>query len=302
VALVEYSPVLANSISGLAVAAAEPLLAVDPPRFELLLLCLAPVMLVVLWWKDVIRPSSFERNPPRSVDHQPIAVWLLCGAAVLFGQMSAGLLSLKLPAEILGPAESLQHTAVRYLAIYAICLPLALVLFKLVNAGSADSKSGTLSPLGLLKGGLLLLAIYPILAGIGHLSMIVATHFGPGPPEAIAHTQLLLITQNATDPYGWILIACVIIGAPIFEEILYRGFVQSAVLRLCGSAWLSILITTALFTAIHLSVAQPHALPVLAALSIAMGIAFERSKSLAWPIGMHIVFNALNVTLAIAST
>ena len=116
----------------------------------------------------------------------------------------------------------------------------------------------------------------------------------------MGRSKLRLIVDNSTDPLAWCLIAFVTIGAPLIEEVMYRGFLQSAILRLTGSPWLAILLTSAVFTAIHLPVVQPHALPVLAVLSLAMGVAFERSKSLAVPIGMHVAFNILNIAIALA--
>ena len=42
-----------------------------------------------------------------------------------------------------------------------------------------------------------------------------------------------------------------------------------------------------------------HALPPLFTLSIGIGIAFERTRGLATPITMHVLFNAANIAVAI---
>jgi hypothetical protein len=97
------------------------------------------------------------------------------------------------------------------------------------------------------------------------------------------------------------------VGAPIVEEVLYRGFVQTAIVRATagvrGGAWLGVLVTSLGFALTHAggSANVPwHALVVLFGLSVGLGVAFERTGRLIAPIVVHAAFNAGNLALALS--
>lgn len=87
---------------------------------------------------------------------------------------------------------------------------------------------------------------------------------------------------------------------PVIEELLFRGFVQSY-LRQSHSAYVSILVTAALFTLVHFSpsqgVANAELLTGLFFLSLFLGFLYERQGSLWACIGLHCIFNAISVTM-----
>ncbi len=135
---------------------------------------------------------------------------------------------------------------------------------------------------------------------------IVAAEVGQallGPSGGPAHNTLRLLADNRTDPWAWAFIATAVIGAPIAEEITYRGFLQSALLAATRRAWISVLVTAALFTAAHWPALPPdgrHALAPLFVLGVALGIVVERTKSLGAAIVLHALFNAGNIALTFA--
>jgi membrane protease YdiL (CAAX protease family) len=93
----------------------------------------------------------------------------------------------------------------------------------------------------------------------------------------------------------WILTAAVIgIGAPLSEELLFRGFLQSALARTRLGFWWAALITAALWTALH---AGYSAVGLVEVFSI--GLIFSwllwRTGSLWVPIVCHAVYNSLIV-------
>lgn len=91
-----------------------------------------------------------------------------------------------------------------------------------------------------------------------------------------------------------------LIGAPIVEEVLFRVCVQSGILAFTRSRWAAILLTSVVFVALHSggSSASWHALPTLFVLSVALGVAYERTRRVGVVILAHAGFNAVNVALA----
>ena len=89
-----------------------------------------------------------------------------------------------------------------------------------------------------------------------------------------------------------------VIAGPIFEEMIYRGLVMTALEK--GKKWgLDVLGSAALFGILHIS---SHGW-VLTDFFIYMGgglifaVFFRVTKSIYWPIGLHIVDNAIGQIL-----
>jgi membrane protease YdiL (CAAX protease family) len=81
---------------------------------------------------------------------------------------------------------------------------------------------------------------------------------------------------------------CVAIGAPIAEEIAFRGMAYNALAkRGLGTAWV-IAITTVAFSLFHL---EPMRAPILLASGLVLGILRWRTRSLGAPIVAHAVNN-----------
>src|SRR5690606_16182929 len=122
-------------------------------------------------------------------------------------------------------------------------------------------------------------------------------------PPAIAHDMLRTLVDSPNDAWVWAwVIGGGVIGAPFVAEVIYRVFLQGAILRITRSPWISILITSILFAMMHRLGEQPvpwHALLPIFAVGIACGVGYERTKRVGVPITMHLCFNALNVILAL---
>lgn len=88
-----------------------------------------------------------------------------------------------------------------------------------------------------------------------------------------------------------IVMACV--AAPVVEELLFRGYMYGAVKEATNPIF-SAVVVGGLFAVVHGNL--PALLP-LWAFSIFLVIAYEWSRSLWVPIGMHAFFNASNIVL-----
>jgi uncharacterized protein len=78
------------------------------------------------------------------------------------------------------------------------------------------------------------------------------------------------------------------IAAPIFEEILFRGFLLPSLTRYLP-VWAAILASSLLFAAAHLSLSE--ILP-LTALGIVLGVVYTRSRNLLAPMLLHSLWNS----------
>ncbi len=100
---------------------------------------------------------------------------------------------------------------------------------------------------------------------------------------------LLLLTLESQDKFAlFILFITASIAAPIFEEIMFRGFLLSSLTRyLPVSA--SIVVSGSIFAIAHLSLAE--VIP-LTTLGIILGIVYTRSRSLLASIMVHSLWNS----------
>jgi membrane protease YdiL (CAAX protease family) len=94
---------------------------------------------------------------------------------------------------------------------------------------------------------------------------------------------------------GWmvVLVGIVVVGAPLVEEIVYRGWLQPRL----GAVWGTPVGTGAvavLFAAVHL---QPVEFPGLLAFALVLGVARARSGRLGLPVVAHAAFNATGLLL-----
>lgn len=108
------------------------------------------------------------------------------------------------------------------------------------------------------------------------------------------------LTDRATDPLGVaLLVAIVVIGAPIIEELFFRGLFLRSVERRLGTGW-AVAITSIVFGAIHLQILQ---FPALAFAGLVFALLTVRSGRLGPAIWDHVGFNGVAVaTLVLAQS
>jgi membrane protease YdiL (CAAX protease family) len=107
---------------------------------------------------------------------------------------------------------------------------------------------------------------------------------------SIKTPQSMIDIYNSTD-YLWLLFIAVVIIAPIFEELLFRGFIykglESSPLGIVGT----IIITSVLFTMIHSGQYDLSILLVLFPLAVIISLSRYRSGGIYLPIYLHFVNN-----------
>jgi len=98
-------------------------------------------------------------------------------------------------------------------------------------------------------------------------------------------------------PLRMLLIIFSVVIAPVFEEVLFRGLFQSMVRGYTQRPWTAIFVTSGFFAMLH---PWTH-WPALFILSCCMGYSYEKSGSLFRSIFIHMLFNGLNITVALLS-
>jgi membrane protease YdiL (CAAX protease family) len=256
---------------------------------------LAITSILVLYLAGTLRPNGL--NNRRSVDDQPWFMWL-AGALMAFisAQFASGIVQ---SLNLVGPLNSINGQAATGLIGTAVGSLVALMMIRLLAESKA--KAGVASPPHsfLLGVGAFVLA-YPIIYGTGMVCAHIHTRIQGPIDSKLGHDTLKLILDNRDDPWSWGLIAVAVIGAPVVEELTYRGLLQTAFLRLTGQGWPAVLLSASVFAGMHfLGGGMPwYAIAQVFVLGIAMGVAMERTRSLGAPIAMHIAFNGFNVLVA----
>ncbi len=123
---------------------------------------------------------------------------------------------------------------------------------------------------------------------------------GPQIPE-LGHATLGILAREGATPAAVALAAAAVLVAPVVEECLYRGLMQGAFGAIGARPFTRTLLVAAIFSLVHVgavpSDALAAALPALAVLGIALGVARERSGTLLVPMVAHAAFNGANLLI-----
>jgi membrane protease YdiL (CAAX protease family) len=137
-----------------------------------------------------------------------------------------------------------------------------------------------------------LVAISPVFVAAFVLTLFLA-RLVLGPDFKMPqHTGLELIGDYPEWPVRVSMIILAVVIAPVSEEMVFRGFIQTLLRTHSGKPWISIAIASGLFAIVHPDWAHWPALFVLA---MCIGYAYEKSGSLLRPIFIHAMFNATSV-------
>lgn len=151
----------------------------------------------------------------------------------------------------------------------------------------------------ILAGALALPAAVLIVLAVNGLFVVIMLLAGQDPPD-VAHELLAKLRDSDDDLARGLMIVSAVLIAPVLEELLFRGLVQSALIEVWGETnrWGVILMASAIFAGVHVTVVPLYVMPGLFALGVILGWLYERRRSL-WPcIVLHMGFNAVNVMLA----
>lgn len=270
---------------------------------QVIVVVLAAAILWCLHRVNIIRPGSFKgsRRDLSGTSAVPLTIAALATFVTqVFAMSLAALLVLGRGVDPSAP-RTIGQEAVIAMCSAGAALLCAAVSVVLLGRGREQDRTGLgLRPRlrDLVRGALGLLVSTPIILTSSFLASLAFYVVTGHPPDLIAHDTLKAISEERHNPAVTGVIAAAVVIAPMLEELLFRGFIQSALLKAMGRTWPAILITSTLFMAAHIGV-QPQALFPLFIFGLCLGVAYERTRRLWVPITMHMLFNAGNIAVAL---
>ena len=258
------------------------------------------LVVALLFAGGLLKPGGFKEAGLRDLEALPGIVLIFGAFVVLLAQSSAGTVLGKIPwveAQEFKPSQT---------SVIVVCTGMLFgviagigMLFVLRKA--APDAGLKLSPLDMPVGFGCFVLAFPFIQLMSELGLWLHIQLAGAAPEPVAHPTLQKLVNDPGDPWVIALVAAAILGAPVIEEIVYRVFVQGAFLKWLKSPWISILLTSIIFALLHRvgNTVPWHALPTLAALGVACGVAYERTKRVGVPIAIHMGFNAMNVLIVL---
>lgn len=106
------------------------------------------------------------------------------------------------------------------------------------------------------------------------------------------------LTDRAEGVGVAVLLLIVVVGAPVFEEIFYRGLVLRSVERRAGAGW-ALAVSSLFFGLVHFQLLE---LPALVAFGLVAGILAQRTGRLGPAIWAHVAFNGMAVASLLATS
>lgn len=155
-------------------------------------------------------------------------------------------------------------------------------------------------PAGIACGLLGIFIIMPLVFWSGQLMEWLYARLGLHTPSA--HELLRTLQYKPTDwRIGLVVVAAVVV-APLFEETLFRGHLQTwlrhtlskGLPRLLSertAAWIAIILTSAIFAVVH----PLWMSPMIFVLALGLGYAYERTGNIWTNMTMHALFNLLSI-------
>jgi len=258
--------------------------------FFLLLICIgiaADIGLVVYWIKRPVRlPELTSRLAARALPWQLVLIFF--GIVISFYLLTSWVYLLMFPQGDVAPYTVIFQTLLFHLPL----LGLLGLLFHIAGIQGRElfdlhwKKAPSRIGLSLL----FYLAALPMLWFYSALYQILLHQFG-------CDFYLQDVAQVLTAPAPWpvrtALFFIVIIVAPVFEEIVFRGVLLPFMVRRAGF-WPGIVLISVIFGGLHLHL--PSFFPLFL-LSVVFSLAYARTQSLLVPIGMHAAFNGVTVAL-----
>ena len=240
--------------------------------------------------------------PPTAAATQPTAAGDAVGLALMAGVYLVGLAVVAIVHAALGWHESLIALGLRDTTLIAQQIPTA--------PPAADAAAGRSLAYATPSLASPPTRLSPWLAAaIGALFAIAATFCASAITQVLwtaigyshesAHELLQLMQRVEQSPAILVLaILNAAVLAPVFEELMFRGHLQTAIASLTpGWRWPAILITSACFALLH----TPWMMPPIFVLSVVIGYLFERTGRLWVAIATHVAFNATSTALFLAT-
>ena len=229
-------------------------------------------------------------SPERLPENAPSSNLWLGFFVGLFGQLILpGLLVAPMLAPLAKP-PSAHQTAMLFLASSFLGFATLFNAHQLLRPRWRISRSISNAIVPALVGAA---AIIPLVIGLNLLVQEVGSILHLRSPAG--HELLNAFNDESSSKLDrWCVVLSAVVGAPLFEEMLFRGYLQTALRRLTGGPWPAIILTGGLFALAHFSAWMFAPLFLLA---VGLGYVYERTANLYATIFIHASFNLLMIGL-----
>ncbi len=289
------------------------------------LICLAGLILLACWLlktslgrKALADSAPRRNNMPLYLPFIPLVIW--------FGAVS---FAISISNELVGDLQDWQSDFLNNLILCIGGLTTTSVIIFLARTHFARRLKGFGLNIKKLHKDFFaafvnLLTVWPLLMAAITLTIFFGKLIWGQEYQIQQHQELELITQYSQLPLRILIVVVAIVIAPVLEEMLFRGLVQTMIrsffeirngawpvrnespestatpsvppknraVRTSNGAWLAILISSGLFAIVH---ANPGHWPALFVLAVCLGYSYEKSGSLFRPIFIHALFNAASI-------
>ncbi len=265
------------------------------------------VLVVLGWRKGWASREAVRRGPVRRVGLGGLDLIVAVGLAAMGAVLLGVLLQQVLAWQGAASAEALDARVSAWLIPVSQVVGMGPVAaYVLLRAARPTNRLGAL---GFTRAGLGRQVGLGLIAGPACLAVTmlvslvlygIALVFEVELPEA-GHKLLPLIRDGDWGTRLPLLLGAVVL-APVLEELVYRGLLQTVLLGLVGPGgrWLVLVVAAAVFSVVHVGAVHWMQLPVLFVLGLLLGGLYERTGSLVVPIVVHMVFNAVSTALFVA--
>jgi hypothetical protein len=264
------------------------------------------IVFFIILKSPFLKTTALHHGPNRSIGLAPadllIALGLLIFAAAAFVLFAQLLNALSPPAA--DQASTLRTVTLTLLSQFMTLGPLAAyLLWRASRVHRGLRRIGLVPRRPIFETKLAATALVftiPLLFALLIIASAVGILLGY-PPRTIGHVLLDTLAQSNSPLATALLLLSAIVIAPIFEECVYRGLLQSTLAEWLGRSrrGLAIFLAAFLFAIVHLGATPPHAIPALFAFGLILGYLYERTGSLLPSILLHAGFNAFNVAMVL---
>lgn len=261
----------------------------------LILACLAGVGLLIAWQIQEPLLSSLDRIPARRnrlplfFPFLQLFVWI--AAMWLLGEIFKRMLASR-------PESTMQFAQNLVVAALEVAMSAFFVLtarFAFVRGLRGFGLRFRTVGKDMFWAAVNLIAAYPVIL----LSLWLTVQVGQqlvGPEfELQKHQSLVELSENNPLWMKVFLVSIVLTIVPVFEELLFRGLLQSTLTAYLARPWAAIALTSVVFALMH---PGTHFFGIFA-LSCCLGYAYEKSGSILRPIFIHVLFNSASVLAAL---
>ncbi len=268
----------------------------DYATFFMIISALAGLALFIYW----AAKNRFGRGSLDRADFRANFMPYYLPFAVIFGWLGLTLAASNLAENLTAKLPDWQQK----FTVFSFFVVIEIVVIAFILASAKKYFETGLYGFGLRTGGIfrdiataaaMFIAVWPLVLAAIFL-VIKIGRIIEGPDFQMQQNEgLTVILESKQLSLRLLMIFFATILTPVFEELIFRGLLQSHLRNIGYSPWETIIITSIIFSVLH---PWMH-LPALLILSVCMGYAYERSGSLLRSIFIHFFFNSATIAFAL---